>query len=1321
MDQQTLRAKLSPDHGKVVFDALTPGVGDFLMAYYDGEPVVFTDAEVRIDDAAGAVVVSGRSSFLNIPDLPVTARFTVDQAGAVHASLAYQLRDGAPGPNAWTFSRSFPELPAVMDYGTELPAGFRPGAIDLYRLQRPFLDALYLFDTWFVVSTHAATEPASGVPLAAGINFVSKMSPRGMVGLFEHYMGHEPTLTLHGTIRVPKETDRTLPLAPLERAWDRQDAPGIHLEAALDLDCKLGSMRFDQASFRVYSPLSTDWMEDNASFQPLHGYTGRLTIPSANVEVELAADLKWNLPSAMLYGTCHGITLGKLAHLLDLAGSDGLSSHLPGDLQKAVDTLDKLELMQVAVDLGVYGAAPEVTATYVTVGFPDLRWKVWGDHLEVDSLACRFAIQSPFAAPSGSSSSLGSRVAFTLFGTIEIEGLPLSIVAEGGEDFSIYAATEKKVSLPLDKLLRSHAPGIPAPSALTVNSLAVTIEPGRSYGMSVILAGEPDPWVIPVGHEKLTVSDVSLQFATSAGGASTGSFAGKIAFSEGVSLAMSYDVPGSFAIRGKLPRMRLSQVLRKLCNHKTALPAGFDIDFERSLVLIQEQGGRVFFQLATVVQGFGSLGFEVREVSAGTWGFALGLDMDTARPSHMPGLGGLKVLEEQFALQKFLLVVSSVDQPSFQFPDLTHFNTPQLGAGKVALPAGVTGVPAGVCLFAEWTLDAKDKKQKLVKTLLGLEGTQQITIQVSEDPVKNSKLFIGRHAKLQGHPFDCEFGILLQDGTPGLFLTGTLTVDIQKHPQTFDLTTLFLPNGVLISGDIKGSTAIAFGPFKLSSLAFMLGASWEGIPSVGIAAEIDVKKFSSSVALFLDSEDPSKSLVAGSVSDLSLADIVETLAGSAVPAEVEKVLGSVAVEGTHQFEIPGALAQALDALSFDEVSGAFHQYGKVQIPAAADQLLLVTKVKGSLWHLTDRTLMRHYQLKKKGDTIQVSIEAQFYCAPMDTYIGTVRFPQGTYVNGALSFLGFHASATIDVSWSRGISYEGEMDEIVIGSEALFSIAADEGGGGPRLSISTFVDESQKDPAFRQPHFYINGMVDLLGIRDGILITLTVKGFEFDLKGSLAPGANYDVHGYFAGPKHLGVGGKVKVGLGRIDLGALGKVEIDTDAEATLDIQVQNDKISAKAEADFEALGQRHHIASFDLDVKTKALNKFAETLVHKAEDVLKEVFKDATKWATAVGDGLVDGVTDTTKVLKDVYGKSEEEAKKIANETAKGVEHAAQAVGKEAEKVVKDPGKEASKAADETGKAASQAATATAKEASKQTKKAEKEVSKAAKKIKKIF
>lgn len=1401
MNAQDLKQALAVGGGTLTLSRELLG-GLLATCYQDVAPVITGAAPGPGDGVDGTVVLTGKSSFLSVADVPVTARFSVGADGQVRALLTYRLRDDAPGPQAWTFSRSFPTLPAVWDYSTGFPT--HDNGQTLGSVQRPYVEALDLLDTCYVVSTHAGKDPDTGIPLEPGLNFVSRMRPQGMTGVLEATLSDSKPLTLYGPVRIPRETDRTLALLPRQRPWERSDAPGIHLKSDLALDFKVGPIAFTQAALRIYSPHSTDWWTKNPTFSPIHGYSGRLSIASAGIDLDLSADLEWGLPRAFLYSRCEGMKLSKLAQLVDLTGTGDLTSALPDELRSAVEKLGALELIDIGVSVGLNDKLlPTAEAVSVTVGFPQLSWKVFGDTLEVKSLSCRFDVTDPFGKPS---------VAVQLMGTLEIEGVPLSVMARKDKDWTLYAKLDGAQTIPLTKLMKTYAPSVPPPSDLTVQTLAVSVNPGKSYGMSARLGDQPKPWVVPLGRSNITLGNVLLDFVYRQGGQVTGAFSGTASFGKTLSLSVGLGIPGSFAIRGTFPKVNLTQLIEELCDVKTPLPGGFDLVLENTSVLVQGKDGNYTFRAATSVKDFGLLAFEVRKIPGRGWGFATGMDLGGAGLSKLPGLGGLKSIEDSFKLQKLMLVVSSFEDASFTFPDLAQFNQPRLGAGSLALPAQASGVIPGLMLFAQWQLDDNSREQKLLKSLLGLGGTQSVALAIGADPTKDFRLYVSSQGTIQKQPFQYKMGVQLTNGKPSYFLTGSLTTRMQGQPQTFDLTTVFVPGGAMMAATVKGGTAIDCGPFKLSNLALQMGVNWAGIPSLGIAATIDVKKFESSVAAFFDSTDPSRSLVAGSITSLTARDVLETLVGGNLNSPLDDVLKTVAIKGTHQFTLPGDVAGSLDALELDKVATAFAG-AKVTIPSSSSQLLLVVNTKGAAWHLTDLTTMRHYELKKAGDKVQACVSPQFYFAPQPTYIGTLKFPQGFYLNAAISFAGFDASATIDISQNKGISVDAQMDKIQILDEKLFSLAALQGGGGPRISISTFSQPDNPVQVFRPPHFYINGALTMLGVKQGLYAGVTVQGIDFELVGRLVPGVNFDLTARF-GKSGVSANGKVKVGVGTVDLGPLGKAKVNTELDVAVDVDIDNGArtvsvdsgpswsgdatllsnefgrlvfqgdgnlvlyrtsgtsweplwasgtngrggnqvafqgdgnlviyangrpvwasntngqgvskltlrsdgnvvltdgsgnvrwqtgtagrgagASIELESSFVFAGQHIDLGRFHAEVTADAFTQLPTIVSKKVEAALRDVFKDATKWANAVSNGVMDGVNDTAKVFQDVYGKSEKEAKALANSMNKGVNQATQAV----ENTAKDVGKSVESTAKDIGKGAEK----TAKKAYKKVK-----------------
>ena len=1117
------------------FDAL-------LLSAFGGQTALsITEASLaEAGQPPDRVVIEGTSGFLGIPRVPLKATFWVDAAGQPQAILSYRFRDSAPAANPWVFSRSFPELPRTINYGEPRDYDRNTGTGEMFA-QAVYLDSLDLYDTWFIASTAPGLEPSLAAPLEAGINFVSKLRPAGALGVLEYGLGSEPVLTLRGRVILPTpSTSRPEPLRLNEYVWNRPEAPGIHLAADLGLDFKLGKLSFNNASFRVYSPVSSAWQKQNPTFAPVQGYSAKLAIPSANIEVGLGADLQWNRPEALLLADCAGVSLGNLASLLDLTDGASLSVGMPDELGKLFEAVDKIELTRLGLVLSAFDGIPSVDGVLLSIGTPNLRWKVWGEHLVVEDLSLRFELWNPFTESVAVNTSLS--------GTVDIEGVPVSLTATSQDNFTVYARLKGSQTVPLKKMMQTYAPGIPAPADLTIDNMAVEIAMGRYFAFSALMAGGDKRWTVPVGPTALELQDVSMNLTLPVQGSASGAFGGKIAFSDGILFDTRFEFPGGFEIKGLFPRAKLSHLLRRLSNQSVFMPPGFDVGFESAAMRIRQRNKSFDFQLVTKVEGAGFIGFEAREVTPGSWGFAFGFDFTEGNPKDQPGMDFMATFMKAMDLRKLMLVLSTFDGPDFQFPDAIALNTvpaSRIPPGKkITLPSRSGGVTRGLNLFAQWALDTGDGAPKILKKLLGLNPTLDVTIQVSD---KRARLFTAIASKIQGQPLNAELGAEVGFAAGAgfnFFLTGSMPVKIQGNLQTFDVAMVVVPNGLFFSGNMRGNGAVKFGHLQLSDLGLEIGVSGQGLPSLGITATLAVGKFHSSLAVFFDSVDPSKSLLAGAVSDLTLGDVVGAMLAGNLPSSIDDVLDKVAIQGTNRFEIPGNLADSLDSLKLDGVAQAFQSKGKIPIPSDVSQVHVVVLEKSRRWHLTDLTKMRHYQLEKKGDAIAVSIEAQFYFAPAPTSIGSMPFPAGFYINGALDFLGYKAQATIDINASRGIAVDARMDKIVLLKEELFSLAAESGPGGPRLSISTY----------GSPHFSLNGGMTFLGLKRGVLANVSRHGVEFELRGALVKGVDFDVDARF-GRSGLSASGRVKVDVGTIDLGALGKVKINTGLDVDIDIDI----------------------------------------------------------------------------------------------------------------------------------------------------------------------
>jgi hypothetical protein len=1211
-----------------------PVLADQLVRCTGGSPLTVRNAKRTVTD--GSVTVTGTTDFLNVPGVPVTAVARDTPAGPV-VSLRFALIEGVAPSNAWRFSRSFTALPAFAAGTSIVSKAAVPAVLP------NFLDTLVLSDAAFVLTTETSgTDPVTDAPVRAGLNFVSRAEVGGFLGLLGSMIGGGHALKLHGPVVLPKPTEVTLPLPALQAMrmpWQQKlTVPGIMLQADLGVDSEIGStLRLDEVMLRVYSPPSSAWAEANPTYAPMLAASAKLSVPSAEMSLDVTA-LGIDHPSQLsVFGTFEGVSIGKLAAMADMAGGGDLSELLPDDVRGPLQALGKIELQAISLGLG----RGTIRTAGFTIGIPNIHTEVLPG-FKVDDLSASFSVVEPFGP--------NRAVAMTLGGHLEFLSAPFAVAIEF-PDVAASAYLTSDVAIPLHRLFEEA--GLPAPPDLTMNALQLEIAKDGSFGVAAMMAHDP-PWTLDLGPTALTVKDITVVVNRGAGGGATGRFGGAVSLGE-LELAFAYQSPGDFVLRSVLPDVSLMQLVRQLANQPVELPGDFDIHLTDSSVLIQKTGTGLDFQLATTVEGLGTVAFEAKRVGA-QWGFAAGISATNIRLGALPGLSALSAFDQIVQLSELVVVVSSFDDPGFQFPAIADFAGPAVGrsGSALAVPTPSGGVIAGLNVHATWTFGTS-QQQQLLKKMLGLSGSIGITLQVGADPAKNSRLYVGFTTTVAGLMLSGQFGVKLVGGEISLYLQGTLIAPIQGRNVRFDVVLEFVPNGAFISGSMLGT--IDFEGIKLSNLAVAIGIDWEGIPSFGIACTLAIESFQSSLAIFFDSTDPARSLVAGAVSDLSLKDVVETFTGSAIPAELADLIPTVALVGTEDFTIDASLASALDGLDLPKIATAFAAHG-IALPSRTPDVVLVVGTAGSAWFITDVSTMLHYRLSKQDGGIRVTLDPQFYLVPQTSTIGALKFDQGILLKTALKLLFLTAHASVVVKPSQGITVDGSTNRIVILTENLFSLQSADGTGGPRVSAATFSQPNQSDPALRDPHFLLDGSLTIMGVKQRTYVTLSQHGFAFQFSGAPNPLLSYTLSGHFNSFTDLGVAGGVSIGIGDVDLGPLGHVNIGTGVQGAFSLSVSGSTAEAKVAGKLAFAGASLELPDISLDVNTGSL-------LHLPEEAAKEVIAalkafllgDAERWAKLVGEGIVTGVKDVAAVLESTFGMAADKAKELAEtvyETAKG-------------------------------------------------------------------
>lgn len=1240
--------------------ALDPAgsVAQLIDGTYRGASIVIAQARANpLGAADDPIVVTGTGDVLAQKTLPVTATLSQLASGQVVAALAYALPTDSAGRARWKFSDDLTDLPTVVDYSA--PSG----------ASSP-LDGLLLSQPSYIAANLSQT--AGGVTLAPGLNFSAKLTPGGVLGAFSVIAG-TGLLDLHGTVGVPVANAAVTPLLPGQFPWDLDvPPPGVTLRATVFAGpVGLGrTATFRDGALRLYSPPSNAWAGLNPTFTPLSGVSTTLALPGLGITIDLTALTYEGTDGARLVATFPGHGLGSLGELADLFGAQDVAAQLPDSLRAVAGGLGSLTLTRLEATIGADGGALTLAAAAATIAAPDLRWQLGGNFAEVDGVALDLAVDQPFGAQ--------PHLDIAVRGNLVFEGVPCVIEAHLVDDFRVGVRLASPQTLPLAQLVADHLPGVTPPSDLTIDDLALTVAPGNYYALSATMADEPNPWKVPVGPVGLTFSDVTLYALVLSGGGWSGSFSARAQLG-GLTLTAAYQVPGDFQISARYPAIKLTQMLGVISDQPIALPGGFDLELDDSYVLITQQGPRFTFALGTTVAQFGSLAFVAQE-SGGGWGFAAGVAVSKARIDQLQGVGSfVQAFDDWFPFDDLVLVVSSLSDPGFTFPGFQQFRAPALGTTKIQLPAIANGVSSGLYLY---TTTRFTRKNKILGALIDLvkipEGTAltcmfaylakesafqlgvSLTTFLTPDPDPAKRSCQGP----AGYANGCLTGMLFVQvgGSDGFTfgLAAALKTTIQGSPVDFTVLIAVATNGIYVSGTMDNQRPLAFGPLQLAGVAVELGISYEGVPSFGFAAELDVAgAFDSSIAVLVDTANPAKSMIAGSLSDLTLRQIVDALAGApdTLPAPLEDALGRIGISGTPDgaFTIPAAdaaaVAAALDGYDAATVSSAFATYGKIaDLPASSAGLTVFVDTPGERWYLTAKTgggassFISHYEVSRASDgSLAVAKQAQFYFVPdpAGTQIGSFFYPAGMLVAGRLRFLFLDLDVDVEIAVTQGVKIDAALAPIELLSPRFFSITAASGAGGARVSICTYTQPAA--PAGeRDPHFLIDGQMTILGVQRSLYASVDAHGLAIALSGDLiAAVVTGSLTGTFTGSTGLDVAGQLLVGIGAIDLGPLGTYHLDTGVTAAAHVFANASALGASFTCGFELGGHAFDLGTISLDVSTEELADLAGKLLRAAEDAVRKAFTDAPKLFAELARELLNWADgQLSSVLTGVLGVS---------------------------------------------------------------------------------
>lgn len=738
-------------------------------------------------------------------------------------------------------------------------------------------------------------------------------------------------------------------------------------------------------------------------------------------------------------------------------------------------------------------------------------------------------------------------------------------------------------------------------------------------------------WTLDLGPTTMTISGVQVNLFKPATGQTTGTIAGDLKFGSLCNICARYDLPGNFMIRSEFPEVKLSQLIAQLNEIGFPLPNGFDLDFQQTWIMIEKDDAALTFQAATSIDKVGLLAFTAKKKTQN--GFAVGLDLSISSLTVLPGFDPLKAFEDFVGLEKFMLVISSLTDPAFTFPEMSKFNAPPLGNQSIKLPKQANGLVKGVNVYAQLNA-AKNKAIRILANWLGLkvDGSIGITLAVScPNPSTNSKLYFSFDTSVSGVQITGNIGGLLQGQDIGVFLAAKAVASIQGQMMDFELMLVVLENGIIISGDWNGTIRFDPLPVQITNPAIVVGMDWEGIPSFGFAATLDVKSFDSSIVLFFDSVNPSKSMFAGAVSDLTLKDVASFLAGQNSIPVIGDVLGTIGLKSLKAFNLQASVATALDNRDLKTITTAFASNG-VTLSGSSDTMVLRISKPGSLWYLTNLSdHVTHYILTKTGGQISVTLEPQIYCAPNNTQLGNRQYPQGFQVFAEIDYLIIQAQIKIIIDTGKGIAADVTINPIVIFSDQFFSFTSTDGSSGPRLSLATFTDLSQTDTRLQNPHFMLIGSLRLLGLSfTSIYANISTSGVQFKLQQQIGT-LHLDLNATVTSLTNMSAGGTITVDVNRgLDLGILGSLLVVVPVTGTLQASFNGGTPSITFQAGFTFWGVSFNLPAIPLSVG--GLADLPEAVWSAVAAVISNLLTDPGRWLDWVKRGIIHGAFDPAAI-----------------------------------------------------------------------------------------
>jgi len=264
-------------------------------------------------------------------------------------------------------------------------------------------------------------------------------------------------------------------------------------------------------------------------------------------------------------------------------------------------------------------------------------------------------------------------------------------------------------------------------------------------------------------------------------------------------------------------------------------------------------------------------------------------------------------------------------------------------------------------------------------------------------------------------------------------------------------------------------------------------------------------------------------------------------------------------------------------------------------------------------------------------------------APTDTVTGE-HYDPGLMLQGTFGAVGLEMFVKIRVDPSSGVFAHGALNRSVeVGG--IFKVSNAAGDGPPSMTLDT------TSPRILR----LTGRASLLGLSESIDATVEATGFSASFDQDLGL-EHYKIDARYSSPVDVSAGGECRYGIDLVTppiqlapgTPSVGSLKISAGFIGAIALAAKDHSFSADVTGGFRWNGEDYKLEPIHLSVAPSSFSEIRglidEAIRKNAATIFASLLQDGNRWLKAFAAGLVQGVENSAKVLKDTYNFTAEKA-----------------------------------------------------------------------------